>query len=50
MTVSGSTNGMNSTRLDNIQFNATPIPKPSTATALLAAAGWVGMRRRRAMV
>lgn len=48
MTVSGSTKGMNSTRIDNVQFNANPIPEPSTLAALLPALGWLGMRRRRA--
>jgi hypothetical protein len=45
MTVSGST-GPNSTRLDNIQFNANPIPEPS-ATAILTLSGLALAARRR---
>jgi hypothetical protein len=52
MTMSGTTaalpqGSINSTRLDNIQFNATAVPEP--ATALLLAFGVAGMafRRRR---
>lgn len=45
MTVSGST-GPNSTRLDNIQFNATPVPETS-ASAILALSGLALAARRR---
>ena len=51
MTVSGSTGGINSARMDNIQFNASAIPEPATATALFAGFAVCALsRRRRAVV
>jgi hypothetical protein len=47
MTVSGSTGGINSTRMDNIQFNATAIPEPGVFAALLPGIGVLFSRRRR---
>lgn len=48
MTMSGSTGGINSTRVDNVQFNATAVPEPGTGAISLAAAGlWLGRRRPR---
>jgi hypothetical protein len=52
MIMSGSTadtpaGSINSTRMDNIQFNATAVPEPATALLLTFAVGVMGMRRRR---
>jgi MYXO-CTERM domain-containing protein len=46
MTLSGATNSSGTFRLDNVQFNATPVPAPG-AMALLGVAGLLGARRRR---
>lgn len=46
MTVSGSTGGVNSARVDNIQFNATPTPEPTAIAGLLAGVALLGTRRR----
>jgi hypothetical protein len=45
MTVSGSTGGINSTRVDNIQFNASPVPEPGAAGILLTALGLLAFTR-----
>ena len=47
MTVSGSTGGINSARIDNVQFNASPVPEPATAVAILASLGLIAIRRPR---
>lgn len=47
MTISGSTGGDNSTRIDNVQFNAQVVPEPSIATALLGGLGLLISRRAR---
>jgi hypothetical protein len=47
MTVSGSTGGINSARVDNVQFNATAVPEPGTATALFAGFSVCALSRRR---
>jgi hypothetical protein len=52
MTVSGSTaslpqGSINSTRMDNVQFNATAVPEPTAALLLAFGAGAMVMRRRR---
>ena len=47
MTVSGAS-GINSTRFDNFQFNANPIPEPTATSILLVSGLCVTIRRRRA--
>ncbi|HET6409502.1 MAG TPA: hypothetical protein VFG14_16560 [Chthoniobacteraceae bacterium] len=47
MTVSGSTNGINSTRIDNIQFNASVVPENGTASGVITAIGLIALRRNR---
>jgi hypothetical protein len=47
MTISGSTGGINSARVDNIQFNATTIPEPGSIAILLSGLGIFGARRLR---
>lgn len=46
MTVSGAT-GINSTRLDNIQFNANPVPEPGACIMLAFSGVCLAARRRR---
>jgi len=46
MTVSGSTGGINSARVDNIQFNATAAPEPTAIAGLLVGVAMLGARRR----
>ncbi|MDB6174492.1 MAG: Protein of unknown function precursor [Chthoniobacteraceae bacterium] len=45
MTVSDSTGGKNSTRIDNIQLNAAAIPEPSVVCSVLLGAGMLACRR-----
>jgi len=47
MTVSGSTGGINSARVDNVQFNVTAVPEPATATALFTGFAVCALARRR---
>ena len=49
MTMSGAT-GFNSTRVDNIQFNATAIPEPASIAILLCGIGILGAGRRRVRI
>jgi hypothetical protein len=46
MTVSGSTGGVNSARMDNIQFNATATPEPTAITSLFIGLALLNTRRR----
>ena len=50
MTVSGSTGGINSARIDNVQFNATAIPEPASIAILLSGFGILGASRRRVRI
>jgi hypothetical protein len=50
MTVSNSTGGINSTRVDNVQFNATAIPEPASIAILLSGLGILGARRQRVRI
>jgi lysozyme family protein len=45
MTVSGTTGGINSARVDNIQFNATATPEPTAIAGALIGVALLGMRR-----
>jgi hypothetical protein len=50
MTVSGSTGGINSARVDNVHFNATAIPEPASIAILLSGVGILGASRRRVRI
>lgn len=47
-TLSGATSGSGNNRLDNIQFNATPVPEPATlGLSILGGLALLGLNRRR---